>query len=479
MKPRRVEPKVSTLRLANPYPTHMSLYHLQPYRHHYTALLRLGFPIIVGQLGTIAVGFADTLMIGRYGTPELAASSFVNNLFTLVILFGMGFSYGLTPIVGALEGRREQAEAGHALRAGLVANLIMALLLSAVMTVAYFCLDRMGQPQELMPLIRPYFLLQLASLVPVMLFNGFKQFADGITCTSLSMYILLTSNVCNIAGNYLFIFGHCGFPEWGLFGAGFSTLLARSLTPLLFIIVLTGQSRFRRYRVGFFRAKGSRTLFRRLWSLGLPVGLQIGMESAAFSLSAVMVGWLGTLALASHQVMITISQLAYMVYYGIGAALSIRISHFHGQGDDAESNRAATAGFHIMLMAEAVMCLSTFFLRHQLCGWFSDDVAITTLVPTLFLPFLLYQFGDGLQICFSNALRGVSDVKPMMWFAFIAYFVVSLPLGYLFGFVFHGGLYGLWMAFPFGLTTAGVLFWHRFRQHGRPCVSSSSRAAKS
>ena len=431
---------------------------------HYRSLLRLGFPIIVGQLGTIAVNWADTLMIGHYGTPELAAASFVNQLFTLVILFGMGFSYGLTPIVGALTGKNDLAAAGQALRGGLIANTLMALLLTLLTGIAYLCLDYMGQPAELLPLIRPYLLLQIASLVPLMLFNGFKQFADGITCTSLSMWILLAGNVLNIAGNYLLIFGHFGCPEWGLVGAGVSTLFSRLFATLLFLLILLMHRRFRRYRMGFFRLGRSRTLFRQLWSMGMPVALQIGMESASFSLSAIMVGWLGTLALASHQVMITISQPAYMTYYGIGAALAIRISHFHGQGQTNEIRRAASAGFRVMLCAEATIFLLFFALRHQLCGWFTDDAAIAAIVPTLFLPFLLYQFGDGLQICFANALRGVGDVKPMMWISFVAYFVVSLPLGYLFGFVFGWGLYGLWMAFPFGLTTAGVLFWWRFRR---------------
>lgn len=431
---------------------------------HYRSLLRLGFPIIIGQLGTIAVNWADTLMIGHYGTPELAAASFVNQLFTLVILFGMGFSYGLTPIVGALTGRSQLAEAGHALRAGLAANMVLALILTFLTATAYLSLDYMGQPDELLPLIRPYLLLQIVSLVPLMLFNGFKQFSDGITCTSLPMWILLAGNILNILGNYLLIFGHGGCPEWGLSGAGFSTLLSRIFVCLLFIGILLMQKRFQRYRVGFFRVPKSSQLFRRLWGLGLPVALQIGMESASFSLSAVMVGWIGTLALASHQIMITISQPAYMIYYGIGAALAIRISHFHGQGQYEEIRRAASAGFRVMLCAEGVIFLFFFALRHQLCGWFTDDASIAAVVPTLFFPFLLYQFGDGLQICFANALRGVSDVKPMMWIAFIAYFVVSLPAGYLFGFVCGWGLYGLWMAFPFGLTTAGVLFWLRFRK---------------
>ena len=161
------------------------------YKQHYKALLLLGLPIVVGQLGVIVLGFADTLMIGHHSTEELGAASFVNNLFTLCIIFSTGFSYGLTPVVGGFYGNRRFAEAGQALRCSLVANVLVALLLTLVMAVLYFNVERLGQPGELLPLIKPYYLVLLASLVFVMLFNGFKQFTDGITDTKTAMWILL------------------------------------------------------------------------------------------------------------------------------------------------------------------------------------------------------------------------------------------------------------------------------------------------
>ncbi len=183
------------------------------YKQHYKALLLLGLPIVVGQLGVIVLGFADTLMIGHHSTEELGAASFVNNLFTLCIIFSTGFSYGLTPIVGGFYGNHRFAEAGQALRCSLVANVLVALLLTFVMTVLYFNVERLGQPEELLPLIKPYYLVLLASLVFVMLFNGFKQFTDGITDTKTAMWILLGGNALNIVGNYILINGKLGFPH--------------------------------------------------------------------------------------------------------------------------------------------------------------------------------------------------------------------------------------------------------------------------
>ena len=270
------------------------------YKEHYKALISLGLPIVIGQIGVIVLGFADTLMIGHHSTIELGAASFVNNVFNLVIIFSTGFSYGLTPIVGGLYGTHQYASAGQALRNSLLANLLVAFLLTIGMTVLYFNVGNLGQPEELIPLIKPYYLVLLASLVFVMLFNGFKQFTDGITDTKTAMWILLGGNVLNIIGNYILIYGKLGLPEMGLLGAGISTLFSRIMMVVVFIIVFMRSPRFLRFKLGFYRLGWSKAIFGRLNSLGWPIAFQMGMETASFSLSAVMIGWLGTIALASH-----------------------------------------------------------------------------------------------------------------------------------------------------------------------------------
>ena len=433
------------------------------YKEHYKALISLGLPIVIGQIGVIVLGFADTLMIGHHSTIELGAASFVNNVFNLVIIFSTGFSYGLTPIVGGLYGTHQYASAGQALRNSLLANLLVAFLLTIGMTVLYFNVGNLGQPEELIPLIKPYYLVLLASLVFVMLFNGFKQFTDGITDTKTAMWILLGGNVLNIIGNYILIYGKLGLPEMGLLGAGISTLFSRIMMVGVFARIVLRGRRFIRYRLGFFCMGWSLPVFKRLNALGWPVGLQMGMETASFSLSAIMVGWLGTIALASHQIMLTISQFTFMMYYGMGAAVAVRVSNFKGQGDMENVRRSTFAGFHLIMAMEVVLMSIVFVMRGQVGGWFTDSAEASALVASLFFPFLIYQFGDGLQINFANALRGISDVKPMMIIAFISYFIISLPVGYFCGFVLGWGLVGVWMAFPFGLTSAGLMLWLRFR----------------
>ena len=432
---------------------------------HYRTLLSIGIPIMIGQMGMIVLSFADTMMVGHHSTTELGAASFVNNITNLAIITGTGFSYGLTPVVGALFGRGEQAEAGQALRCSLLANTLAAVAMMTVLLVLYFNLGNLGQPVELLGYMRPYYMVLFASLPFVMLFNAFKQFTDSITLTRTSMWILLSGNLLNILGNYIFIYGKMGAPEMGVVGAGVSTLLSRIIMVVIFIVVFMRSRRFAAYREGFLKLGWSRPLLRRLNSLGTPIALEMGMETASFSLSIIMVGWLGTIALASHQVMTTISQFTFMVYYGLGAAVAVRTSYFHGQRDVQNVRHTVTAGLHLMVMLEVVLGGTIFLLRNHIGAWFTDSTEVSSTVLTLLLPFFIYQFGDGMQINYANALRGIADVKPLMLIAFVAFFVISLPVGYLCGFVLGYGLMGVWMAFPFGLTSAGVMMWWRFRRY--------------
>lgn len=435
---------------------------LHAYQEHYKALLKLGLPIVIGQIGVIVLGFADTLMIGHHSTEELAAASFVNNLFSLVIIFCTGFSYGLTPVIGGLCGQHNMRVAGRMLKNSLAANVVVAVLLSCIMGVLYCFIEYLGQPIELLSFIRPYFLVLLASLLFVMLFNGFKQFADGMGDTRVPMWILLGGNLFNIVGNYILINGLLGFPELGLLGAGISTLVSRVLMVVVFVWLFFVTNRYSESKEGYKKSWINKADYFRLNRLGFPVALQMGMETASFSLSAIMVGWLGTIELAAHQIMLAISQICFMMYYGMGAAVAIRVSNYHGLGDVHSVRRVSYAGFHIIMLMALACAIPIFLLRHQWGGWFTDNHEVGLMVSSLVVILLIYQFGDGLQINFANALRGISDVKPMMYIAFFAYLVISLPAGYFFGFIMNWGLPGIWLAYPFGLTTAGVLYYFRF-----------------
>ena len=435
---------------------------LKKYFIHYPTLLRLGIPIMIGQLGTIIMGFMDTLMIGHHDTRELAAAGFVNAIIGLVAISAIGFSYGLTPVVGALLGKGETHSIAQKLKNSLAANNILAIAMMLVLGILYLNLHHLGLPTDLLPLIRPYLLMQILSFLPMMAFNAFKQFSDGIQDTRMPMWILLGGNVLNVVGNWLLIYGVAGLPEMGLTGAGVATLVSRIATWAAFAGIFHLTSRYKTYRQDFYKAQLCKADLRQMFRLGFPIMMQMGMETASFSLSAIYVGWLGTTALAAHQVMLTVGQLCYMLYYGMSAAVAVQVSYYRGAGRLPETRHVAFAGLHLNLLLGLLTAVPIFLLRNQIGGWFVDSAEVSALVAAVVIPLCIYQFGDALQCTYCNALRGMEDVKPLVWIAFVAYFVISLPLGYLFGFTLNGGLWGIWMAFPFGLTTAGILYLIRF-----------------
>lgn len=440
---------------------------LKTYGYHYKSLVILGVPIVVGQIGNIVLGIADTLMVGHHSMKELAAASFVNSLFMLFVIFSMGFSYGLTPVVGSHHGRGEGEKIGPAVRDAVAANTLLAVVLLAVLAALYLGIGRMGQPDELLPLMKPYLLVNIVSLPFVCWGNAFKQFFDAIGHTKTPMCVLIGGNVLNIFGNWVLIYGELGMPELGLLGAGLSTMFSRMAMTAAFAALFFGLRRYKVYARGFLSGGVSRQGFSRLNALGWPLGLQMGMESAAFSLTAVMVGWIGTTALAAHQVMLTVSQVFYMVYYGMAAAVAVRVSYYHGRGELRNVRLTANAGFHIILLVAVAVSVPIFMLRGVLSTWFTDSAEVCVLVSQTIVMLIIYQFGDGLQCTFANALRGISYVKPMMWIAFLSYFIISLPLSWLLGLHFGYGLVGVWAAFPVCLLTAGVLYYACFRRRLR------------
>lgn len=432
------------------------------YKEHYKETIRLGVPIMLGQLGIIIVGFADNIMVGHHSTDELAAASFVNNFFNLAFIFGMGFSYGLTPIIGGLFANKEYAKAGETLKNSLFINFIIGVLISICMLLLLLNIDLLKQPEELKPYIIPYYVLQLFSVIFAMLFNSFKQFSDGTTDTITPMWITLGANILNIIGNYFLIYGKCGVPELGLTGAGISTLASRILTLVAFCILFARCSRYKEYLKGFKSGIVNRMNLSNLVRMGLPVGFQMGVETGSFSLSVIMMGWIGSIALAAHQVLGVITTLGFMVYYGIAAAVTIRVSTFKGWNDFLNIRHASFAGLHLIMAVAMIVVLLIALFRHSMGYLITPEKEVVEMVALLAWSVILYQFGDGLQILFANALRGISDVKYMAYMAFACHFGLALPIGYFCGFLLGWGPIGIWCGFPISLTTLGILLWRRF-----------------
>ena len=437
---------------------------IQRYSKHYSTIIRLGTPIVLGQLGNVILGFIDTIMVGQYSGAALSAAGFVNNIFNLGIFAMLGFSYGATPIIGAFYGRRENDNVGHSFRDSIWANIHFGTIVIAAYSLLYINIGNLNQPEELLPLMRPYFLILLASLPFVILFNSFKQFTDTVAATKTALWVIIIGNFTNVVMNYLLIFGVCGFPEMGLKGAGIATLLSRVLMALLFVMFIIGQKRFSSYKSGFKARRSKRSDVKKLFKVGTPLAVQMGMETASFSLASLLMGWIGAVELAAFQVMCTTGSLCFLVYYGIAAASCIRISHYRGRGEWEKVNETATASLHIILAVAAVLSTGIIIFKCQLAAAFTSDTSIQKMFIAMLIPMLAYQVSDGIQINYANALRGIAVTKPMSIYALISYILLALPVSYIFGFVFNLGGIGIAYGLPVGLTTAAILYYCRFRK---------------
>lgn len=435
------------------------------YGKNYASLLKLALPIIVGQLGGIITGLADTIMVGQHSTQELAASSFVNNVLNTFIIFGTGFSFALTPLVGENLARNKKYVVSAWLKNGIIANFLLSVVLMVILTIIYFNVEHFGQPSELLPLIKPYYLVSMVSIIFIMLANAFRQFVEGITNPSVSMWILLSGNLLNIIGNYVLIYGKCGFDEMGLIGAGYSTLVSRMFMFAMFVLVFVLRPSYKAYRKGFMRMWVLPNRLMRVTKLGVPIAFQQGLEAATFSLTAIMIGWLGSIELAAHQVVISISTISFTTYLGLGAATAIRTSFFKGAKDWQQVRKTTVAGIHLGIIVSTLTCIALYVFRNDISFIFSEDPNVASIVVMLLPILMLYQYVDGAQIVLANALRGLADVKPIMWISFITNFLIAIPAGYILGFPLGMGIEGVWLAYPIGFLFSVILLGRRMRKY--------------
>lgn len=426
-------------------------------------ILRIGLPIMLGQACVIILAFADNIMIGWHSVDELAASSFVNNVMNLFILTELGFAAGMTPMIGADNGTGNIKGIGITVKNGLMTNGIIGGISIILLTIIYFCLDHFGQAPELMPYIKPYFAIIGISTLFALGFNVLKQFTDGICRPMISMTLLMIGNLLNIFGNWVLIYGKLGFPEMGLTGAGISTLVSRALILLVFVVFIFKSKKMNEYARAIKEALLSRGEMKTVFKMGYPVGIQMALESSTFTFAAVMAGWLGVIQLAAHQVVITISQLFFLMMQGLSFAVSILVSNAFGRKDLGSVREYARKGYFMTLGISATLSVLLYCFRYQAAGIFTDSPEVSAMAVSLFFLLFAYQFGDGLQLCFANVLRGIQDVRPIMYAAFVSYYLIAIPSAYVLGFKTSLGIRGIWLGFPIGLTLAGIFFYARYR----------------
>lgn len=433
---------------------------LSSYRAEARASFLLAYPVMISMLGQVMTGVADSVMIGWTGAVPLAASSLANSFFGVLLFFGIGVSYAITPLVAEAAGSGDDRTIIDTLRHGLIINLVTGFILVSIVVAGQSVLGHIGQPSDVVELAIPYLLIVTYSFIPTMIFQTFRQFAEGLHRTRMAMVIMIVANLVNVVLNYVLIYGIWIFPEMGLNGAGWATFIARVVMALWMVGYVFYGRKFRAYRAGFRLGSYSGALFNRMLHIGLPAGAQFIFEAAAFGLSAIMMGWLGATTLAAHQIAINLATVSYMTTSGLGAAATIRVGTFLGQGDRPALRRS---GFTLIGLGIGLMTLwGIAFItgKHFLPGLYIDDPAVLAMAAPLMVIAGFFQLSDGMQVVCAGALRGLQDVKVPSLLIFIAYWVVALPVGYLLAFPLGFGAIGIWTGLLIGLTvTATAMVW--------------------
>ncbi len=417
---------------------------------------------MLSQAGQVLVQQVDNMMVGSVGTIELAAASFANSVFILGMVLGMGFTLGLTPLVGHAFGAGKHKESSSLLYNSAITNTVYGLFIFVAMYSVSFFMMRMGQPEDVAALAIPYYRILVFSMIPFILFFTLKQFAEGIGDTVNAMIITLIANVVNFGVNYTLIFGKFGFPQLGLNGAGIGTLISRIVMALLFLFLFLYKDKFRIYLNDAVKSKIDFQKIYKLISVGWPISVQIVLEVCAFVLGAIMIGWLGAIPLAAHQIGIGLASITFMIVSGIGSGTTIRVSHQFSRKNFDGLSKAAYASIHLVIAFMSFTAFLFVILRNYLPWLYTSDPAVIAVASQLLIMAAAFQIFDGLQVVMLGILRGLADVKYAMIIALISYIIISLPLSYLFGFILEMGAVGVWVGLVVSLGIASVLFLQRF-----------------
>lgn len=435
----------------------------EQHANEYKKTLSLSIPVIIAQAGQITVGLIDNVMIGQLGTTPFAAASFTNTLFSLVLIFGMGYSFALTPLIGKNWGEKDYDSIGSWIKNGILANALMGLALIVVLLILYLLIPHMGQPESILQGSQDYLAILMVSVLPMMVFYGYKQFAEGVGDTKTAMKIMLWANLINVIGNYLFMYGNLGLPELGLVGAGVGTLLARTFMALAFIVLFYKNQKFKFFATLYKQSSYSLHKCLQIVKLGIPLGGQIVMEASAFGLCAIMMGWVSEIGMAAHQIAITLSTLGFMIYQGLGAGTTIRVSHYKGEKNNIGIKRATKTAMNLMYLYCGILVILFIGARNILPQMFTTNHTVIKLAAQMLIVCSIFQLVDGIQIVLAGTLRGFADARIPVIITFISYFVISLPFSYFAAFSWGFGAVGIWFGFPVGLSICCTLFQLRYK----------------
>ncbi|MBC7365998.1 MAG: MATE family efflux transporter [Undibacterium sp.] len=424
--------------------------------------LALAVPIIVGQVSQMLMGIADSVMIGQTGTVPLAASSFGGNVFGVFYVVGIGLMIPVAIFVARARGAGRPEECGEYLRHGLALALGFGVIETLAMVALGAQLHWFQQPPEVLAAVNPFFWLIGASITPVLVYLALRQFAEAMGRPWAPMFIMLGSVGLNVFLNWVFIWGKLGAPAMGLAGAGLATLISRVIGGWVIFEWLRRDPATRGAWPRRWWAPLERARLKEMLKLGLPASGILFFESGAFAAAAIMMGWLGAAPLAAHQIALSCVSTTFMVSLGLSMAAGMRVSGAVGAGETARLRPIGYSALALGVVISVFFMTVYFAAGRMVAGWFVDDAAVVALAAQLLVVAALFQVADGAQVIGAALLRGLTDVKLPAVITFVAYWLVAIPGGYVFG--VHGkfGAVGIWMALAAGLGVAAVFLAWRF-----------------
>lgn len=431
-------------------------------KDHLKTNVNLAVPVMTSQLGQVMVGVADNMMVGKVGYIPLAGASLGNAIFFFFMVFGLGVSFAITPLVGFSHGQGDYKKAGQVLRNGLVINTILGVILFAVVMLAANYLHLLGQEAAVVEQATPYMFVIGFSMIPFLLFQSFRQFSEGLSMTKIPMMVSVSMNILNIILNYILIYGKLGAPELGLLGAGIATLISRIMMAVVMAIYVLTHKSYKPYLVSLGLNNLNFNLIKDLLKIGIPAGLQFVFEVGAFSTAAIMMGWIGAPTQAAHQIAINMASISYMTVSGLGAAAAIRVGNQLGKKQYKTMKNAALT---LIAMGTALMTVfaGVFILgKDALPLLYNNQPEVVSIAAGLLIIAALFQISDGVQVIALGALRGMKDVKIPTMITFFAYWVIALPVGYILAFIYGFGADGIWFGLFLGLTISGIWVFIRF-----------------
>jgi len=448
---------------------------LSAYTKEFRYNFKLAYPVMLGQLGHVMVGLVDNLMVGQLGAAELAAISLGNSLIFIALSIGIGFSFAITPLIAEADGENNIENGRSFFHHGMILCGINGLLLFILLLFAKPLLYQLNQPPEVVDLAIPYLEIVAFSMIPLMLFQGFKQFADGLSQTRYAMYATLIANVVNIVFNYLLIYGIWIFPRLELEGAAIGTLISRFFMLAFIYFILKNRKKLKAYFVWSKREHLNKSIFKRLLGLGLPTAMQMFFEVVLFTVSIFLAGMLGTNPQAANQIALNLASMTFMIAVGFSVTATIRVGNQKGKRNFTELRRIAFSIFFMVLVIQAVFAIMFILTKGLLPTFYIDNAEVISIASSLLIVAAIFQLSDGLQVVFLGALRGLQDVKIPSWICFVAYWLVGFPVCWFLGKEDALGAMGIWLGLFAGLTASALMLYWRFDFLTKRLISKSTQ----